>query len=141
MSLQQINILDSWDDHVHNIEYTSPYKPTKKQTRSYFKKHFLILFPPEELPVGIVVVRRCSVQGRSLSTLDGLELKMDLCHHTLLERVTGAWVVQCRTALEYNLYFLLSLYPPFFFYIMYKFITTQITRCAAAMVATMNCIS
>ena len=89
----------------------------KSKQDSISKKHFLILYPQEELPVGIVVVGRCSVQGRSLSTLDGLELKMDLCHHTLLERVTGAWVVQCRTALEYNLYFLLSLYPPFFFYI------------------------
>ena len=55
------------------------------------------LFAPEaEDAIGVIVESRCRFQGRSLSTLDGLQLKLDLCHHTLLQSTNGQWSVQCK---------------------------------------------
>ena len=53
--------------------------------------------------VGVIVESRCRFQGRSLSTLDGLQLKVDLCHHTLLQSTTGQWSVQCKCVLSPSL--------------------------------------
>ena len=71
-----------------------------------------LVAPEQEQEVGVVVESRCrlqggaisffvlffyfSIQGRSLSTFDGLQLKVDLCHHTLLQSTTGRWSVQCK---------------------------------------------
>ena len=58
-----------------------------------------LVAPEEEDAVGVIVESRCRFQGRSLSTLDGLQLKLDLCHHTLLQSTTGQWSVQCKCLL------------------------------------------
>ena len=59
-----------------------------------------LLAPEEEDAVGVIVESRCRFQGRSLSTLDGLQLKLELCHHTLLQSTTsGQWSVQCKCLL------------------------------------------
>ena len=71
-----------------------------------------LVAPEQEQEVGVVVESRCrlqggaiaffvfffyfSIRGRSLSTFDGLQLKVDLCHHTLLQSTTGRWSVQCK---------------------------------------------
>merc|ERR1719495_900539 len=70
-----------------------------------------LVAPEQEQEVGVVVESRCRLQGRSLSTFDGLQLKVDLCHHTLLQSSTGRWSVQyhrkcngvCDNMLQVNL--------------------------------------